>query len=102
MAVGTDIAIGLAAVSAVAAAVSASAAARGVALGHRPYVYGERFPVLMGTDAVRLHNDGPGTAVDVRFRLRAEGREPSEWSETIRFQAAVQAISGTGMATVSL
>lgn len=84
MAVGPDIGIGLAAVGAGAAAVSASFSARAVALSHRPYVYGERAPLTMVVGQVRLHNDGPGTAVEVRFRVGAPGVEPTDWSEPVR------------------
>jgi hypothetical protein len=84
MALGSDVAVGLAAISAIAAAVSARSAARGVALNHRPYVYGEPQSATGGIASVRLHNDGPGTAVEVRWRLRAPEGEPTEWSSSIR------------------
>jgi hypothetical protein len=84
MALGSDIGIGLAAISAVAAAISARSAARGVTLNHRPYVYGEPQSATSGIAGVRLHNDGPGIAVEVRWRLHAPGREPTEWSSPIR------------------
>jgi hypothetical protein len=83
MAAGTDIGIGLAALSAMSAAMSARASARGVALSHRPYVYGERRTASGAIAEVQLHNDGPGTAVEVRWRLWAPGAEPTEWSEPI-------------------
>jgi hypothetical protein len=90
---GVDIGVGLAAIGAIAAAVSARAAARGVALDHRPYVYGEPQSASREPDeprsaprriAVRLHNDGPGTAVEVRWRIVAAGCEPTEWTTPIR------------------
>jgi hypothetical protein len=84
MSVAGDVGIGLAAVAAVAAAASARTAARGVALGHRPYVYGERGSATAESGSVRLHNDGPGTAVEVRWRICAPGAEPTGWSDPIR------------------
>jgi hypothetical protein len=81
----SDLGIGLAAVGAIAAAVSARASARGVALNHRPYVYGERAAVGVGETAnVRLHNDGPGMAAEVRCRVGAPGVGPGEWTEPVR------------------
>jgi hypothetical protein len=84
MTLAVDVGVGLAAVSAIAAAASARSAARGVALSHRPYVYGEPQSATTGLAGVRLHNDGPGTAVEIRWRLHARGATPTEWSPMIR------------------
>ncbi len=81
--IGTDLGIGLAAVAALAAAVSARAAAREVALGHRPYVYGEH----VGGDAdfakITIRNDGPGTALDVCLRVWPPTGESIGWSTPV-------------------
>jgi hypothetical protein len=80
-----DIGTGLAAIGAIAAAVSARASARNVALSNRPYVYGERgFSSGERSPIVRLHNDGAGTAVEVRYRLGAAEADYTEWSEPVR------------------
>jgi hypothetical protein len=81
----SDIGTGLAALGAIAAAISARASARGVALNHRPYVYGERgFSTVAREAVVRLHSNGPGVAAEVRFRLGAPGSAPSDWSPPVR------------------
>jgi hypothetical protein len=80
-----DIGIGLAAVGAIAAAVSARASARNVALSNRPYVYGEpAFSSGSRSHAVRFHNDGAGTAVEVRYRVVTSRGDYSKWSEPVR------------------
>lgn len=62
------LAISIAAVSAIAALVATWNAYRNVELGQRAFVYGE--PALNGEEVdVRLYNDGPGTALDIRLRL---------------------------------
>jgi hypothetical protein len=80
----SDVGIGLAAVGALAAAWSARSSARGVELGHRPYVYGERENLNESTIGIRLRNDGPGMAAEVRYRLGAPGVPPTEWSSPVR------------------
>jgi hypothetical protein len=84
----SDVGIGLAAAGALAAAWSARSSSRGVELSHRPYVYGERENLNQSTIGVRLRNDGPGMAAEVRYRLGAPGAPPTEWSAPVR---AVQA-----------
>ena len=97
MTVATDIGVGLAAVGAIAAAVSARASARGVALSHRPYVYGERgFSDIERSLVVRLHNDGPGTAVEVCVRLGAVGAEATEWLPSVRAMQAGEIVPPKG------
>jgi hypothetical protein len=82
----TDVGIGLAAVGALAAAFSAFSSARGIALSHRPYVYGERATASKGEQSanVRLHNDGPGMAAEARCRVGAQGVQPGEWTQPVR------------------
>jgi len=82
--VGVDVGIGIAAVGSVAAAVSARASARGVSLASRPYVYGEPRSATGHLAMVRLHNSGPGTAVEVRFRIGSPDTESTEWSQVVR------------------
>jgi hypothetical protein len=85
VALGADIGTGLAAIGAIAAAVSARASARNVALSNRPYVYGEQgFSSASRSPALRLHNDGSGAAVEVRYRTGAPRAGYSEWSEPVR------------------
>jgi hypothetical protein len=94
--IATEISVGVAAVSAIAAAISARASVRGIALGHRPFVVGddERDVTELGMDpdapemgvvGVRLRNEGPGVAVAVRFRVRAWGHPDIDtyWSPRI-------------------
>lgn len=83
MVIGTDLGIGLAAMGALAAAVSARAAARGVALSHRPYVYGEHAGGDANFAKITIRNDGPGTALDVCWRVWPPGRESIGWSTPI-------------------
>jgi hypothetical protein len=80
-----NIGTGLAALGAIAAAVSARASARNVALSHRPYVYGEPgFSSGSRSHAVRLHNDGAGTAVEVCHRIGTSRGDYGDWSEPVR------------------
>jgi hypothetical protein len=83
MVVGSDVGIGLAALGAGAAAISARAAARGVAFSHRPYVYGEHTGGDANFAKITIRNDGPGTAVDVCWRVYPPGRESIGWSTPI-------------------
>jgi hypothetical protein len=64
------------AASAMAAAFAARASRASVERAHRPFVYGEpgiksAWEGPPAVVAVRLHNDGTGVALDVRFRLEA-------------------------------
>jgi hypothetical protein len=85
------VAITVAAVSAIAASLAAWNAYRGIQLGQRAFVYGE--PAIKSEPSepdggggflskreshvdVRLHNDGPGTALDVRVRLEDGAGNP--------------------------
>lgn len=84
-------AIAFAAISAIAASLAAWNAYRGIQLGQRAFVYGE--PAVKSEPSepdggggflskreshveVRLHNDGPGTALDVRVRLEDGAGNP--------------------------
>lgn len=75
-----------AALGAMAAAASAFASYRAVALTHRPYIAavwevenaGDRFILT-----VSLTNEGPGTAVNVRCRVRSDVDPVSEWSDPV-------------------
>jgi hypothetical protein len=87
--VETDVGIGLAAVGTTIAAVSVVVSVRAVGLAHRPYVYGERSGTTTeqgerGAAAIRLRNEGPGAAVEVRFRLGAADAEPTDWTPRVR------------------
>jgi hypothetical protein len=68
------LAITIAAVSAIAALFATWNAYRNVELGQRAFVYGE--PAISHPEIdVRLYNDGPGTALDIRLRLeRGHGK----------------------------
>ena len=70
------------AAGAIAAWFSARSSARGVALAHRPYVYGEHLIVTIVFGKVRLHNRGPGAALAIKWRLCSPGKEPTNWSKT--------------------
>lgn len=76
------LAISIAAVSAIAALVATWNAYRNVELGQRAFVYGE--PALGGEEVdVRLFNDGPGTALDIRLRLEdADGKTLGDETKT--------------------
>ena len=88
------IAIAIAAVSAVAAAISALATRQAVERAHRPFVW----PAIShATDGdtrilrIRLHNDGAGTAYEVRWSFGTLiETQPGEFDEN-REAAAVQA-----------
>jgi hypothetical protein len=86
----TEISIGIAAVSAIAAAASAFASYRAVALSIRPLVTAEDW-VPEPTDVedqfrlkVPLENRGPGTALNVRYRVRSNAAHMSDrWSDPV-------------------
>jgi hypothetical protein len=73
-----------AAVSAIAAAIAARASRAAIQLAHRPFVYGEPAIKRGPGDwdepdgppyvAVRMHNDGPGIALEARFRIEYADR----------------------------
>jgi hypothetical protein len=111
MAVLSDITVVVAAGGALAAAVSARSSARGVALSHRPYLYGEgsvsAYEERSGSSAtvvsVRLHNDGPGTAVEVRWRVVAAGDRPPDWApDPIRAMQPGEVLPPEGRAPMSM
>jgi hypothetical protein len=76
-----EIGIGIAAASAVASAVSAYQSVRAVALSNRPFVVGHEYrewtqiirqhDYELGVVGVSLRNEGPGLALDVRWRARS-------------------------------
>lgn len=78
------VATGLAAASAVAAAVSARSSHRAVTQAHTPFVWPStavRGPTLgQHNVAVRLHNDGPGVAFNVRFAVASGHRDYGEYA----------------------
>jgi len=90
----TEVTIGVAAVSAIAAAASAFASYWAVALSHRPYIAAlwsppttacvprrkdeaveDRFIFTVG-----LNNEGPGTALNVSCRVRSDVAPDTDWS----------------------
>jgi hypothetical protein len=78
------VATGLAAVSAVAAAISARSSHRAVTQAHTPFVWPSiavRGPALgQHIIGVRLHNDGPGVAFNVRFAVVSDHQDYSEYA----------------------
>lgn len=91
-----DVSIAIAAGSAFASAVSAYQSARSVALDHRPIVVGDECRELtelyldsdtpdVGAVGVTLRNEGPGTALNVRYRVRSWTWEniDTDWSHSI-------------------
>lgn len=91
---GSDVAIGIAAASAAASAVSAYSSARSVALSHRPFVVGDENHRVTsvsreeeyagGVVGVVLRNEGPGLAMEVRFRVRDwEYEIDTGWSASV-------------------
>jgi hypothetical protein len=85
----TEIGIGIAAVSAIAAAASALASYRSVALTVRPLVTADdwRYEETEVADKFTLHvplnNRGPGPALNVRCRARTDVGPASEWSKPV-------------------
>jgi hypothetical protein len=87
-----DVGIGIAAASAAASAVSAFESARGVALSHRPIVVGREYrewtKILreqeVGVVGVAIRNEGPGIALNVRYRPRSwEWDLGTTWSSPV-------------------
>jgi hypothetical protein len=91
-----DVSIAIAAGSAFASAVSAYQSARSVALDHRPIVVGDECRELtelyldsdtpdVGAVGVTLRNEGPGTALNVRYRVRSWTWEniDTDWSHSM-------------------
>lgn len=86
----TDVGVGIAAISGFASAASARSSARGVALGHRPFVvrseYRDWTEILrdqgVGAVGIKLRNEGPGVALGVRVRARSRSYEEidTHWS----------------------
>jgi hypothetical protein len=89
----SEVSIGIAAAAAVASAGSALVSARGVALSHHPIVVGREhreFTEILrdqevGVVGVALRNEGPGVALNVRFRPRSWtwGDLGTSWSPPI-------------------